>query len=63
MIWMIVISEEKKKISCESNTYEYENEYEIGVQIMSNDKMRVQVRTLEADFIATWIWKRVKSID
>ena len=53
MIWMIVISEEKKKISCESNTYEYENEYEIGVQIMSNDKMRVQVRTLEADFIAT----------
>lgn len=35
MIWMIVISEEKKKISCESNIYDHENEYEIGVQIMS----------------------------
>ena len=34
MIWMIVISEEKKKKFRVKVTHEYENEYEIVVQII-----------------------------
>ena len=49
---MIVISEKKKKRFRVKVRHDYENEYEIGVQIMSKQVIKCvfQVRTLEARF-------------
>ena len=40
MIGMIVISEKKKKRFRVKVTHDYENEYEIGVQIMSKQVIK-----------------------